>query len=223
MQNNSTFISSHILLLAKACLLIILIGFNSCATNKKQGHDTESISAYREKYKASFIEDQRSPLNKDEIKDLDFYDEDQSWKLNCSCTPVKEAVPFEMPLYSGITRTYKVHSILTCNHNGQQFTMQIYQNATKPANPMYSNYLFLPFKDDTNGEETYGGGRYIDLKVSDIVHNQVTIDFNKSYNPWCAFSAGYNCPIPPVENHLPFEVRAGEKMYKGQYKEKIKE
>ncbi len=207
--------------LPKIIYLFYIIAFSSaCATSKKQVQYTERLSEYREKYKLSFITDDRSPLNKDEIKDLDFYDEDPSWKLTCTCSQIKDAVPFEMPLYSGITRTYKVHSILNCSHKGQYFTMQVYKNATIPGSPIYADYLFLPFKDDTNGEDTYGGGRYIDLKISDIVNNEVTIDFNKCYNPWCAYSGGYNCPIPPKENHLPFEVRAGEKMYKGKYKEK---
>ena len=78
----------------------------------------------------------------------------------------------------------------------------------------YANHLFLPFKDATNDVTTYGGGRYIDLEVGDIVDGQFVLDFNTCYNPWCAFSAGYNCPVPPRENHLAVEVKAGEKKFK---------
>jgi uncharacterized protein (DUF1684 family) len=80
--------------------------------------------------------------------------------------------------------------------------------------------LFLPFQDETNGDDTYGGGRYMDLKITDIRDNRITLDFNKCYNPWCAYSDGYNCPVPPKSNHLPIEVKAGEKMFKGAYKHK---
>lgn len=53
---------------------------------------------------------------------------------------------------------------------------------------------------------------------TDIIDGIIEIDFNKSYNPWCAYSDGFNCPIPPKDNHLPFEILAGEKEYKGKYK-----
>jgi uncharacterized protein len=85
---------------------------------------------------------------------------------------------------------------------------------------LYKNNLFLPFKDHTNGEESYGGGRYINLYTTDIQDGKIEIDLNTCYNPWCAYSDGYNCPIPPKENHLEMEVRAGEKNFKGSYKKK---
>jgi uncharacterized protein (DUF1684 family) len=81
--------------------------------------------------------------------------------------------------------------------------------------PQYKDYLYLPFKDFTNGESTYGGGRYLDFKMSDIQENQtIIIDFNKAYNPYCAYSDGYSCPIPPSENHLQVFIEAGEKNIK---------
>ncbi len=74
-----------------------------------------------------------------------------------------------------------------------------------------SDYLFLPFKDDTNGETTYGGGRYLNLSISTLEEEGCYVDFNKGYNPWCAYRDGFNCPIPPAANHLQFEVKAGER------------
>ncbi|MFT4762129.1 MAG: hypothetical protein ACI9LN_004113, partial [Saprospiraceae bacterium] len=65
----------------------------------------------------------------------------------------------------------------------------------------------------TNSETTYGGGRYLDFKTTDIVDGKMTIDFNKTYNPWCHYSDGYNCPIPPKENHLEVEIVAGERNF----------
>ena len=78
----------------------------------------------------------------------------------------------------------------------------------------YKNHLFLPFTDVTTRVETYESGRYIDLETSEIVNNEVVIDFNKAYNPFCAYVSGvYNCPIPPKENRLSVAIRAGEKTY----------
>ena len=71
----------------------------------------------------------------------------------------------------------------------------------------YKNHLFLPFTDLSNGEKSYTGGRFIDLEIpnSDVI----VIDFNKAYNPYCAYSPDYSCPIPPAENHLNVNILAG--------------
>ena len=77
----------------------------------------------------------------------------------------------------------------------------------------YKDYLFIPFMDHTNGETTYGGGRYFDVMIGDIMDDKLVLDFNICYNPYCAFSDGYNCPVPPKENHLEVAIKAGEKMF----------
>ena len=74
----------------------------------------------------------------------------------------------------------------------------------------FKDYLFLPFLDATNGIETYGGGRYLDVYIFENQTN-IKIDFNLSYNPYCAYSHRYSCPIPPHENTLTVEINAGEK------------
>jgi hypothetical protein len=76
----------------------------------------------------------------------------------------------------------------------------------------YQDYLFLGFTDRTTGKSTYGTGRYIDLSIRR--DNHYIIDFNKAYNPYCAYNPRYTCAIPPDENALPFAVEAGEKIYK---------
>jgi len=76
-----------------------------------------------------------------------------------------------------------------------------------------NGYLFLPFNDYTNYETTYGGGRYIDIQVGDIADNKVLLDFNKSYNPYCAYADGFSCPIPPSENYVHTHVLAGERVF----------
>ena len=71
--------------------------------------------------------------------------------------------------------------------------------------------MFLPFKDKTNGVETYGGGRYLDLTVPD--GDSIVIDFNKAYNPYCHYNIEYSCPLVPRENKLLFSIKAGVKKY----------
>ncbi len=91
--------------------------------------------------------------------------------------------------------------------------LTVYQSTSLQQDAQYKNYLFIPFTDVTTGDETYGSGRYIDILTTDIKNNTVEIDFNKAYNPYCAYTIGYNCPIPPRENYLPVAIRAGEKTF----------
>lgn len=74
-----------------------------------------------------------------------------------------------------------------------------------------SRFLFIPFKDDTNGRETYEVGRFID--VADPEGEEFILDFNRCYNPLCNYSPAYNCPLPPLDNFLEIDVPAGEKTY----------
>ena len=76
----------------------------------------------------------------------------------------------------------------------------------------YKDYLFLPFLDDTNGEGSYGGGRYIDLRIPDS--DTMIIDFNTAYNPYCAYNDRYSCPIVPRQNYLDVAIEAGVKAFK---------
>ncbi len=91
-----------------------------------------------------------------------------------------------------------------------QYHLTVYQSKDLVNNAEYKDYLFLPFSDKTNSNSTYGTGRYIDLLITDIKDGECIIDFNKAYNPYCAYSNDYNCPIPPKENRLPFAIEAGE-------------
>jgi len=192
----------------------------SCSTTKKTSSYHDELTTYREQYKSGFLNDPRSPLTKEDLPFLAFYEADENLKLNCTCIKAENTKPFEMPTYSGVTRTYILHSIATCPYQGQMLTLELYKNIHQPINPLYKNNLFLPFKDETSGDSTYGGGRYINLMVTDIANDKIIIDFNKAYNPWCAFSDGFNCPIPPKANHLLVSIKAGEKMFTGTYKEK---
>ncbi|MBS1538168.1 MAG: DUF1684 domain-containing protein [Bacteroidetes bacterium] len=70
--------------------------------------------------------------------------------------------------------------------------------------------LFVPFKDETNGKQTYSAGRYLDIE-EDVGANEYTLDFNAAYNPYCAYNYGYSCPIVPAENVLHVNIKAGEK------------
>ena len=111
-------------------------------------------------------------------------------------------------------KVFKLYGTLSFKLNNKAFQLNIYQSQELTTNEQYKNYLFLPFTDSTTGNETYSSGRYIDLATTDIKNGKVVLDFNKAYNPYCAYVSGvYNCPIPPKENALAVAIRAGEKTF----------
>jgi hypothetical protein len=103
------------------------------------------------------------------------------------------------------------YGIVTFNLKRNAYRLNVYQNQDLMKKEGYEDYLFLPFLDDTNGEESYGGGRYIDLRIPE--GDEVVIDFNKAYNPYCAYNEKYSCPIVPRENYLDLKVEAGVKAF----------
>jgi uncharacterized protein (DUF1684 family) len=97
--------------------------------------------------------------------------------------------------------------------DSQELKLDVYQSPDVMKIPGYEDYLFIPFTDLTNGEETYEVGRYIEFSIPES--DSVVLDFNQCYNPYCSYGAGkYSCPIPPEANHLPVAIPAGEKKYK---------
>lgn len=179
---------------------------------------SRQVTDYRHTYKLEFLEDPRSPLQKADLDSLDFFPPDRKALVKARFVLTPDEAPFELPTYSGITRTYRKWGTANFHWAGNEYALSLYENMTLRSNPAYVDYLFLPFRDETNGLSTYGGGRYLNMSKKDTRDGHILIDFNKCYNPWCAYSDGYNCPIPPVENVLPFPVEAGEKNYLGVHK-----
>ncbi|MBU1369169.1 MAG: DUF1684 domain-containing protein, partial [Bacteroidetes bacterium] len=106
---------------------------------------------------------------------------------------------------------YRKYGTLQFSKADTLLTLTAYQNLDMLKKNSTYKGLFIPFKDKTNGKLTYGGGRYLDV---DIPENQtLTIDFNRAYNPYCAYDSKWSCPIPPYENHLQVSILAGEKKF----------
>ncbi len=179
---------------------------------------TQKIAQHRAEYKADFLKEARSPLTAIDTAFLDFFPANIAYQFDAKFERTPQAEPFELPTYSGQKRDYVQYGVLKFEFNGQPQSLNIYQNLRLMQDSSYRDYLFLPFKDLTSNESTYGGGRYLDFKQGDIRDGFLVLDFNKCYNPWCAFSDGFNCPIPPAANHLKIAVEAGEKKFLGEHK-----
>ena len=191
-------------------LLSFLLPFVSNAQNYEQ-----KIDSYRSELKSKFEKDTFGPLRKENIGYLNYYPANESFIVQAEVEILLGEKPFRMPTYDGTSNEYKRYALLHFQILGEKHTLTAYQSAAMFQNPLYKDYLFLPFIDETNGNETYAGGRYIELDASNVVNGKITIDFNKAYNPYCAYSSGYRCPQPPAENALNTPILAGEKAYIG--------
>lgn len=178
----------------------------------------KEILAFRDDYKLGFTKNPRSPLKLDDVQNLRFFEANLKYKVNFTFKRTPNEQQFEMATSSGKTKPFKKYGILSFELDGKKFQLAVYQNLTLIAQPKYSQLLFLPFKDETNGDATYGGGRFIDLTIADVEAKNPVLDFNKCYNPWCHYSDGFSCPIPPAENNLKVAIPAGEKVWAGQKK-----
>lgn len=187
-------------------LCAVLIACGTCAQDAAAWRD--SLDAHWARVDAEFADSAQSPLKPEDrahFEHLHRFAPDRAYNVEAVFKPTQKAEPFAMKTSTARLPQYKVHGTLTFGLAGQQFTLPVYESAT--PDPNYPGYLFLPFTDLTNGEETYGGGRYLDLQAP--LPPAVVVDFNKAYNPYCAYNDRYSCPIPPIENHLDIQVRAG--------------
>ena len=174
----------------------------------------DRLTRHRETYKKDLLASAGGPIKTEEdLAYVQFYAPDSTYFVTATVDLTPKAEPFEMPTYNGKTRTHVSYAILSFVLKGKKQQLTLYRNLNIIRLPEYRDYLFLPFKDATSAKETYGGGRYMDLRKGDIQDGHVTLDFNKAYNPYCAYQEGYPCPIPPKNNVLSVAVEAGEKAY----------
>ncbi|HUL29535.1 MAG TPA: DUF1684 domain-containing protein, partial [Thermodesulfobacteriota bacterium] len=105
----------------------------------------------------------------------------------------------------GTSKRYLRYGKFPFTLEGRSYTLEVYKS-------ILSDFLFIPFKDRTNGKETYEGGRYIDAEI--LPDYRTVVDFNMAYNPSCAYNPNFACVLPPQENTLDTGIRAGEKNFK---------
>jgi uncharacterized protein (DUF1684 family) len=193
-------------------LLIVLFSPFGALTGQQAALEYgEWVEQRREAHRQGLLHRPNLPVDSAIVANLRYFEVDAGYRVAASVELTPEARPFEMATYAGVTQTYIQYAWATFQLHGQTCSLALYRNVANLRMPMYRDKLFLPFKDSTNGEDTYGGGRYLDLDIQQIENRRLTIDFNLAYNPLCAYADGYRCPIPPPENHLTIPIRAGER------------
>lgn len=174
----------------------------------------EAVLKFQRELNEEYKDPEKSPLPdryRKNFNGLDFFPVDTNYVVIAKFVRTPEALPFMMPTTTGRTSKETVYGIAHFSLNGKEHQLEIYQNKKLMLEEKYRDYLFLPFLDGTNGEETYGGGRYIDLSIPDT--DFIVIDFNKAYNPYCAYNKKYSCPIVPTINNLSTKVEVGVKAF----------
>ncbi len=194
--------------------LIYFISFFAPVILMAQSLEQE-IQSYRDKQIQEMVKDEFGPLRKDQVEFVSFYPAKQDYVVTASVEQLFNEPTFRMPTYDGTSNEYKRYGFLNFELNGKKYKLTAYQSVALFQNATYKNHLFVPFMDNTTGETTYEGGRYMDLSIADIKDGKIKVDFNRAYNPYCAYSNGYRCPQPPKDNILNAAIEAGEKKYKG--------
>lgn len=196
-----------------ACLLAIFC-LTDCSPSRSF---SKEIGRFRDEKRHSLVTDARAPLKREDLENLRFFEPSRAWRVVARFEKAADSTAFEMPTYSKKSKKFARFGDLFFRLDGRDLRLSVYKNLQLAGQGNYRNHLFLPFMDETTGQETYAGGRYIDLETTDIREGRVVVDFNRAYNPWCAYADGFNCPIPPAENRLPIAVRAGEMNYAGKH------
>ena len=197
-------------------IIIIIAVIQSCNNDAKRKVVGESL--FQREMNADFKDASKSPLTKKDLKNfkgLSFFKIDDKYRVTAKIVKTPDAPTFNFPTTTDRVAIYEKYGVISFTIDKQSFELSIY----KDVNPelTYENNLFLPFFDKTNGKISYEGGRFIDVLATDESKaGTIVIDFNKAYNPYCAYSDRYSCPITPRDNYLDIEVEAGVMAYKKQ-------
>ncbi len=176
-------------------------------------HSQDTYTDSLESYQKNYVQKHEVVTGADKQL-FRFYPVSEKYKVTAMFEKSTDRKWLNMETSGTIKKTFSVYGVLYFTINDTNVALTIYQSQNLVNNAEYKDYLFIPFTDRSSGEETYPAGRYIDLKTTDIINNRAVIDFNKAYNPYCAYvSDKYNCPIPPKENHLAVTIAAGEKTF----------
>lgn len=195
----------------KKYILLFLILPLWIFSQKKASKEEMEVQKFQKELNAEYLNPKETPLRGDNFKNFKkhpFFPVDMKYRVTAKFVKTKDPKPFDLPTSSGKTKSYQEYGKATFTLDRNSYTVTLYQSLDLIKQKKYKDHLFLPFRDATNEKETYGGGKYMDLKIPK--GNTIVLDFNLSYQPYCAYNAyDYNCPVVPEENKLPVEIRAG--------------
>lgn len=198
-----------IAIVAIGILFYTIQGSGSQEENRTQKYLSEIQEERRDK-NTFMRHDDQSPLSpelKKTFSSLNYYEPDPAYRIEARAEENEEKDLLVLPTSDNMQKPFKKWGYAVFELEGQQHRLLLLQPAFS------ANYegLFLPFTDATSANETYGAGRYLNLEKPK--GEKITLDFNRAYNPYCAYSDEHSCPFPPEENMLTVAIRAGEKNF----------
>ena len=198
----------------KGCVIgtafLLVFGFEGSSQDGLVDYES-----FWQKTDAEFSNPEQSPLHANDLADFDTvprYAYDPKYLVKARWEILSRQKPFEIETTTDRRPKYQKAGILHFVLDSVEIKLPVYRNLELMRDPAYKDYLFAPFTDLSNGEETYMGGRYLDLKSFEIGMDSVEVNFNLAYNPYCVYSAKYSCPKPPKENHISVNIRAGARV-----------
>jgi hypothetical protein len=191
------------------------LGAAACSSGPSapdEGSYVEKITAERGNKERMFRESSDSPIpagKHAELLPLNYFPVDPDYSTPAVLELSEDRPEFEMPTSTGKLRKMQRVGVLEFTLQGKAMSL----GAFVESGTARITQLFVPFSDMTTGTETYAAGRYLDLEPTGT--GLYEIDFNRAYNPYCAYNESYDCPYPPPSNRLKVPVRAGERMPAG--------
>lgn len=192
-----------------AVAILLIFGYSLGLFSGSEAY-AEKILKERRETDSFMKRSSESPLSQEQkktFKGLSFFAPDAEYIVNAKLTPFQNKTTIKIPTSDNKEVTYIKYGIAEFTLKDSLERVLLLQ-AIDEKDP---KALFLAFTDKSSGYQTYGGGRYIDLKLTS--DRRVIIDFNKAYNPYCMYNENYSCPFPPKENHLEVSIFAGEKLF----------
>jgi uncharacterized protein (DUF1684 family) len=189
-------------------LFVLAIFIASCGTTQESSSYKDDILEHRRKINKEML-GSGSPIPEDEkasFTGLNFFPVDSSFNVSAKFEVIANGRVFDMMTNTDRRPKYRHFANILFTYGGKSYSLEAYQPAEKPGGE-----LFIPFNDLTNGSDSYYSGRFIDIEIPE--GKEFKLDFNRCYNPYCAYNENYSCPIPPQANRLELEVKAGEKKY----------
>jgi uncharacterized protein (DUF1684 family) len=192
-----------------AIIMMITFFFHSASEENDQDY-VKKIQAYRFEKDRTFRKSESSPIEgKANFDGLNYFYPDKNYIVTARLEFAKDSIPYTILRSDSRSETYLKYATAIFELHRKEHKVTL----LKPLHDE-TGFLFFPFADLTSGRETYGGGRYLDLEIPEKNQKTIKIDFNLAYNPYCVYNYRYSCPLPPKENFIDAEIRAGEKSYK---------
>lgn len=179
-----------------------------------EGYYIDEITHYRNDKNIEFSKAGNSPMTDEQLKTfvhLNYYAPEKKFKVKVLFERDSIQTEFKMKTSTDRLPIYRNYGKLHFTLDEVDYVLTAYQNVKYSTVEGYEDYLFIPFRDLSCGEESYGAGRFLDFRMPK--GDTAVLDFNLAYNPLCAYNHKYSCPIPPAENTLFVKITAGEKIY----------